>query len=243
MAVAAADLDYGFRAGGALRWIVCFAVILAIHVIGFWYAMALSPREELLPKGPPPVAMIELAPLPVAPPEAIPVSPPPEEATPPAPPLEETAPPAPAPVIAAPLPPKPKPPKRQPERPPPQIATTTAPVEAPPSSAPVAAPTSARPPSNAVPSWQGAVLARIEQFKRYPALAQFRRQQGVVYLHFTMDRQGKVLSARIETSSGFDALDDETLAMIHRAEPLPIPPPEVSGEILSLTVPIQFFLK
>jgi protein TonB len=58
-----------------------------------------------------------------------------------------------------------------------------------------------------------------------------------------MDRQGHVLSAQIAKSSGYDALDDETLALIHRAEPLPPPPPEVAGETVALTVPVQFSLK
>ncbi|HEY5348231.1 MAG TPA: TonB family protein [Candidatus Lustribacter sp.] len=87
------------------------------------------------------------------------------------------------------------------------------------------------------------LLARLQRFKRYPSFAQFRRQEGVVYLRFTMDRHGKVVSASIDKSSGFDALDQETLALIHRAEPLPPPPPEVPGDPIQLVVPIQFFLK
>ncbi|HLI20349.1 MAG TPA: energy transducer TonB [Stellaceae bacterium] len=233
MAITASAADFERPAIGSRRWAACFAVILAIHVVGFWVAMAVWPQAEPIDDGLPPVTMIELAPLPVAPQLAAP----PEEAKPPEPlPREATAPPSPAPVIAAPLPPKPKPVR------PPQITAAPAPAEAQPSSAPPAPVISAPRPSNAVPNWQSALLARLEQFKRYPALAQFRRQQGVVYLHFTMDRQGRVLSARIEKSSGFDALDDEALALIHRAEPLP-PPAEVSGETLSLTVPVQFFLK
>ncbi len=86
------------------------------------------------------------------------------------------------------------------------------------------------------------LLGRLEQFKRYPYEAQYRRQQGVAYLHFIMDRNGKVLSARIEKSSGYEALDQETLALIHRAEPLPKPPTEIPGDPIELTVPVQFFL-
>jgi protein TonB len=87
------------------------------------------------------------------------------------------------------------------------------------------------------------LLGRLEQFKRYPYEAQYRRQQGVVYLRFDMDRHGKVLSAAIVKSSGFDALDQEALALIHRAEPLPPPPPEMAGDPIELTAPVQFFLK
>jgi protein TonB len=96
--------------------------------------------------------------------------------------------------------------------------------------------------SHAVPNWQGALLARLGQVKRYPASARFHHQQGVVVLRFSMDRDGRVLSARIEKSSGVEALDQETLALIQRAQPLPKPPTEMPGNPIELTVPIEFSL-
>lgn len=95
---------------------------------------------------------------------------------------------------------------------------------------------------NAAPTWEGLVLSRLEQVKRYPTLARMRAQQGVVYLRFTMNRDGRVLTAKIERGSGYDLLDEEALALVRRAEPLPKPPPEVAGDTLQLVVPIQFFL-
>ncbi|MGC1303895.1 MAG: TonB family protein [Caulobacteraceae bacterium] len=86
------------------------------------------------------------------------------------------------------------------------------------------------------------MLARLERFKRYPALARVGRQAGVAYLHVAMDRQGGVLSARIDRSSGSVVLDDEAMALVRRAAPLPAPPPEVVGDPLELTVPIEFSL-
>jgi protein TonB len=83
----------------------------------------------------------------------------------------------------------------------------------------------------------------LEQFKRYPSTAQLRHQQGVAYLRFSLDRKGKALSASIDKSSGFSALDEETLALIHRAESLLPPPPEVTGDPIVVVVPVQFFLK
>ncbi len=58
-------------------------------------------------------------------------------------------------------------------------------------------------------------------------------------LRFSMDRHGKVLSANIAQSSGFDTLDQEALALIHRAEPLPPPPDEIHGDPVELTVPLS----
>jgi protein TonB len=243
MAIAVSDWGFDHSASGSRRWSACFAAILVLHVVGLWLAVRFWQQSEPLPAGAPPVAMIELAPLPVAPPVVTP-APPPEPAPPP-PPLEETAPPSPALIVPVPLPPQPKPVLKRPPPPheAPRIMATPVPSEAPPAPAPPAAAVSAPRLSNAVPTWQSALLARLEQFKRYPSMAQFRRQQGVVQLRFTMDRQGHVLSAQIVKSSGFDALDDETLALVHRAEPLPPPPAEISGTTLSLTVPVQFFLK
>jgi protein TonB len=91
-------------------------------------------------------------------------------------------------------------------------------------------------------NWQGLVRARLEQVKRYPESAQFRRQQGIAYVYFTMDRTGRVLTARITRSSGVDVLDEETLQLIHRAEPLPAPPPEVIGDPVELQISIEFYL-
>jgi protein TonB len=243
MAIAVSDWQIENTASGSRRWGACFTAILALHVACLWLALTFWREAEPLPPGSPPIAMIELAPLPVAPPVVTPAPPP--EPVPPPPQLEETAPPTPAPIVTVPMPPEPKPVRHPPPRhePPPIMAAPAPPVEAPPTPVPPAPAVSLPQPSNAVPTWQSALLARLEQFKRYPNLAQFRHQQGVVQLRFTMDRQGNVLSAQIAKSSGYDALDDETLALIHRAEPLPPPPADVPGQTFSLTVPVQFFLK
>ena len=133
------------------------------------------------------------------------------------------------------------------------FAAPTAPVlDVAPRPAPVAAasgpmwlpsPPSANPQgatSNAGPSWETALLNRLAQAKRTPPSTQANKQRGVVLLRFTMDRDGKVLSVGIEKSSGTAALDQEALAAIQRAQPLPAPPPEVTGNPLDLIVPVEF---
>lgn len=47
----------------------------------------------------------------------------------------------------------------------------------------------------------------------------------------------------IERSAGYALLDDETLALIDRAQPLPRPPAEIRGEVLKFVVPVEFFLR
>jgi periplasmic protein TonB len=91
--------------------------------------------------------------------------------------------------------------------------------------------------------WQRRLVAQLERHKRYPRGAQRRRVEGVAYLRFTVDRQGRVLGASLARSSGDEALDAETLALVERAQPLPPPPADLYPAQVHLTVPVQFFLR
>ncbi|WP_232495550.1 energy transducer TonB family protein [Novosphingobium kaempferiae] len=99
------------------------------------------------------------------------------------------------------------------------------------------------PPSNAKPTWEGAVLGALNNVKRYPREARFARQQGVPYIRFVMDREGKIRSIQLERSCGVRSLDQEALALPRRAQPLPAPPPEVKGATIELVVPVEFFMR
>nr|WP_314433757.1 energy transducer TonB [uncultured Brevundimonas sp.] len=126
----------------------------------------------------------------------------------------------------------------------PQVETS---VKSPPAPETTAPPSRPAPPASlaasATQTWQGRLLAHLEQRKRYPAQARARRQQGVAYVRFSMDRQGRVLSAAIERSSGHAVLDAEALALLHRSQPLPLPPAEIPGDPISLSVPVDFFTR
>jgi len=97
--------------------------------------------------------------------------------------------------------------------------------------------------SNAVPTWKTHILALLERHKRYPEIAQSRRQQGIAQVFFSLDRQGRVIDSRVVRSSGASVLDEEALALLRRAQPFPAPPRELPGEHVDLTVPIRFNLK
>ncbi len=58
-----------------------------------------------------------------------------------------------------------------------------------------------------------------------------------------MDRQGHILSSKIVQSSGSVSLDEETLALLQRAQPLPTPPTDVPGTQFAFSVPVRFDLK
>ena len=83
----------------------------------------------------------------------------------------------------------------------------------------------------------------LEKHKTYPRKAKRRRQEGVVILSFTINRDGRISNYRIKQPSGYKALDQETLAMLERAQPLPEFPMEMKEDKLHLTLPVQFALR
>lgn len=130
------------------------------------------------------------------------------------------------------------------EQPPAPETTAPASVPAPPSPA-ASAPRQSASSAAAVAAqatFEQLLLGHLERHKRYPRAAQMRRQQGVPYIRFTMDRQGTVLAASLERPSGFALLDQEALALLERAQPLPRLPDTVAGNSLEIVVPIEFFI-
>ena len=251
------------------RWVMCGAVIVFAH--GAIAAGMVTWREAIEPAEPAAAIVIEFAPVPVAP--AAPqteIPPGPEQvmsdASPNKPvesleekekveekvaskPVEEPPPdikPAPNPDVAVEPPTQEVPtPQRQEPRPP--APTTSAPQALPDQTAAIpAAPIQGRITphnSNAVPTWKTQIVALLERNKRYPAVAQSRREQRIAQVFFSLDRKGRVIDSRISRSSGASALDEEALALLRRAQPFPAPPRELPGLRVDLTVPIRFNLR
>lgn len=86
------------------------------------------------------------------------------------------------------------------------------------------------------------LLSHLSRAKRYPLAARKQRQQGIVYVRFTMDRSGHVLSAKVERQCGHPLLNEEAMALLARAAPLP-PLPDDMPDRFELIVPIDFSLK
>nr|WP_269435127.1 TonB family protein [Pseudoalteromonas sp. NGC95] len=90
--------------------------------------------------------------------------------------------------------------------------------------------------------WQSALQVHLERKKRYPRMAKLRGQQGIPWVSFTMDRKGNVLDVTLFKPSGIAALDQEVIELVRRAEPLPAPPKAVTGNPISMAVPVSFFI-
>jgi len=119
-----------------------------------------------------------------------------------------------------------------------QAATRTA--SAPAASA-AAAPAAST--QQALSLWQAQLLAHLQRYRRYPRQAERQRQQGVSHVRFLVDRQGRISQPQIERASGHRLLDEETLATVRRASPVPPPPPDVSGNPVEVVVPVSFYLR
>lgn len=212
------------------RWSGCFAAVIGVHVAAALLFIAwrtLAPAPEPLP----PAILIDMLPAPTPP-----------------------APPPPAPKIKPPEPKKVvKPPVRKPAPIKKELPVAPSEAELPAAPKPVPAPTTQAAPAAPVTapsvpspskvSFEALLLAHLEKHKRYPPEARMRRQQGVSYLYFVMDRQGRVLNHKLQRSSGSSFLDDEVLALIQRAQPLPPIPADRPEDQLEFIVPIQFSIR
>ncbi|MBN9505349.1 MAG: energy transducer TonB [Altererythrobacter sp.] len=93
-----------------------------------------------------------------------------------------------------------------------------------------------------IQAFRARLLSHIERFRRYPPQAREAGQEGVVRIQFVMDRSGNVTEAWVELSSGSALLDQEAIAAVMRAQPLPTPPsnwPRAFG----VALPIGFSLQ
>jgi periplasmic protein TonB len=90
-------------------------------------------------------------------------------------------------------------------------------------------------------TWQKQLVSHFDRHKRYPAGKSPRNVE--IMVSFTLDRLGHVLAASIAKSSGDGAYDEAALAMVHRSDPVPQPPPLVADEGLTFTLPVVFRVK
>ena len=69
------------------------------------------------------------------------------------------------------------------------------------------------------------------------------REKAEILINFVLDRLGHVVSATIVKGSGDPVFDNAALAMMHRSDPVPPPPPLIADEGLSFTLPVVFRVK
>jgi protein TonB len=87
--------------------------------------------------------------------------------------------------------------------------------------------------ASALASWRSRLFAHLNAHKRP------NNDRGTAVLSFTVDANGRVLGSSIARSSGSSSLDQDALALIRRANPVP-PPPPGSGTRISIVLPVLY---
>lgn len=237
-----------FTADDRRHWSIAGAIALAVHVSAALLVLNwVRPAEAPVPE---PVVMVELPPEGASAPslsEPQPITQPqPLEA-----PQERVTPPIDIPPVHAPLPSNPV---ILPPPAPKLVAQPASTSQAPAAVSAAAAPTGSASGSNTAAGndpkakkqeadYFALVSAHLNRRKVYPPEARKARQQGVVTVRFTVDRNGGVSGASIKRSSGHDILDRATLDLLQRVAPLPRMPSGMQRQSITLSLPIDYSLR
>lgn len=248
---------------GLRRWGLAGLVVLLVHV-GLVVGFMLMRQSEMPPGTPPDAVMINLAPIAVAPPpqEEVDTPPQPEDVQPETPqqptpitpqqqqPQQLTQAPvmpdvqsAPEPEVVMAPPPSPKVEEKPVEKPKvvkrqikqrkqmSRAQQRTNLRRAARAAAPMAGFS-----GEAAASWRSEIVIRISSVKEYPEDA--RPASGTAVVAFSVDRSGRITSARLARSSGSALLDRAAVATVRRANPVPPAPAGIPGA--SFTIPLHF---
>ena len=82
--------------------------------------------------------------------------------------------------------------------------------------------------ADTVKEWRKQIATRLESNGRFPPAAV--DQRGTAKVSFVLDRNGRLVSHWLVESAGSRALDEESLAIIERAQPFPMPPPNLKED-------------
>lgn len=229
------------------HWTIAGLVAMSAHVGMAGLVLAWS--RPAVPPVPEPVVLVELPPqaagAPAAAAQQAAALPQPAIA-----PQQPDMPPIDIPPVRAPLPGNPVTLPPQPVR----AAAPAAAAAAAPVSAVAVAPTGTGPGASVAPGndprakrqeadYFSLVSAHLNRRKVYPAAARQARQQGVVTVRFTVDRNGGVSGISIKRGSGHELLDNATLELLHRVAPLPRMPSAMQRDSVTLSLPIDYSLR
>jgi TonB family protein len=87
-------------------------------------------------------------------------------------------------------------------------------------------------------NWGRKISAYFELHKKYPQNQ--KSGAGTVKVALVVNRRGNVVSANVIKSSGDIAFDDAAISMIHRSDPLPLPPPALTDDTYSFSLDVNF---
>jgi periplasmic protein TonB len=85
--------------------------------------------------------------------------------------------------------------------------------------------------------WGKKISATIKLHQRYPAN---KTSAATVKVAIVLNRRGNVLSANVLQSSGDTAFDEAAISMIHRSDPVPLPPAGLTDDQYSFSLDVNF---
>jgi TonB family protein len=86
-------------------------------------------------------------------------------------------------------------------------------------------------------NWNRKISAYFEQHLRYP---ENKKKAATVKLDIVLNRRGNVISVAVAESSGDTIFDEAAIAMVHRSDPLPPPPADLTQETFPFSLPVRF---
>ncbi len=98
------------------------------------------------------------------------------------------------------------------------------------------------PSSNLLSDYGQAISQALARHKEYPRIAQMQGWQGAVTMRLRVAPSGRLLDAEVHTSSGYEVLDRQALAMASKAGLLPAPPEGLRDREIAVLVPVVFRL-
>lgn len=93
-------------------------------------------------------------------------------------------------------------------------------------------------PSAAASAFQKALLGHIARYRQAPTTAA-AGLRGIVYVLFSMRRDGTITEIWVRTSSGYAALDSAATETVRRAQPLPAIPRDLPDQ-MTVILPVAF---
>ena len=88
-----------------------------------------------------------------------------------------------------------------------------------------------------------ALIAATRRYKRYPGIAMEKGWQGRAVVRMVIGANGMLASATIKTSSGYEILDKEAMAMLKKGKTTVPIPAKLRGREFHIDVPVIFNLE
>ncbi len=85
--------------------------------------------------------------------------------------------------------------------------------------------------------WGKKISATFKLHQRYP---EGHNGPSAVKVAIVFNRRGNVLSANVVQTSGDTAFDEAAISMIHRSDPVPLPPAGLTEDQFSFTIEVNF---